>query len=245
MTDAEKENVYNELLGSAKAISGQTNKQEVAKSLNTLVEKAVEALSSSGVGVLINTSRIFPKEDYYFAHCLNVCLLSAKIGMKKGYDKRRLKELALLGFTHAREHIMVPEDLLAWIDQDDEIKDIVKLADIYDTMTHPPSYRHETTASDTLMSILDADGFFNQEMVKMLLEELTLYPEGSWVELNSREIGKVVKLNADMPLRPVLEIVTGTRKIMDLSKNMLIYVVKSLTGEEVKKAEEKIKREEE
>ena len=82
-------------------------------------------------------------------------------------------------------------------------------------------------------------------MVKMLLEELTLYPEGSWVELNSREIGKVVKLNADMPLRPVLEIVTGTRKIMDLSKNMLIYVVKSLTGEEVKKAEEKIKREEE
>jgi HD-GYP domain-containing protein (c-di-GMP phosphodiesterase class II) len=236
---------YNELLAEVKVLAATKDKAELAAKLNGFVENLTETVSSSYVSILISTGRSFGKEDYFLAHCLNVCVLSIMMGLKREYDKRRTKDLAFLALDHAKEYIGMPEDLIQWIETDSEMAEIVKLADIYDTMTHPPSYRHETTPSDTLMSILDAGGFFNNDLVKILLSELTLYPEGSWVELSSREIGKVVAVNPDMPLRPQVEIISGQNKKRDLSKEMIVYVVRALTENEARKAAEKMRPREE
>jgi HD-GYP domain-containing protein (c-di-GMP phosphodiesterase class II) len=236
---------YEELLKEIKSLGGKTGEKGISGELNEFLESLMETVSSSPAAILINTARAFKDEDHFFAHCLNVCVLSIKIGLKKGYDARRMKDLALIALGHAKGYVNIPDELLQWAEKDKEMEAIVKLADIYDTMTHPPLYRHETTPSGTLMAILDADGFFDRDLVRILLDELTLYPEGSWVELNSRQIGKVIKVNTELPLRPVVEILGGDKRTIDLSESALLYVAKALTGDEVKKIREKIEREEE
>lgn len=236
---------YEELLKEIKSFGGKSPEKGISGDLNKFLESLMETVSSSPAAALINTSRAFKDEDHFFAHCLNVCVLSVKIGLKKGYDPRRMKDLALIALGHVKDYVNIPDELLQWVEKDREMENIVKLADIYDTMTHPPLYRHETTPSGTLMAILDADGFFDRDLVRILLDELTLYPEGSWVELNSRQIGKVVKVNTALPLRPVVKILGGEEKTTDLSESSLLYVARGLTGDEVKKVREQIDKEEE
>ena len=232
---------YYELLDAIKDLSGKTDRAEFTESLHAVVKEVISILSSSDVttALMISTSKEVDKEDYMFAHILNVCLVSVMIGMKKGLDERSLKDLALLSFVHAKTHIGIPEELVQWVGDNKEMDEIVKLADVYDSMTHPPSYRLGMTSFETLTSILDACDLFEPPLVKELLGELGFYPEGSWVELNTREVGKVIKENKEMALRPVVEIVIGEKKKMDLSRHMLIYIVRALTEEQV----EKIKKE--
>jgi len=231
---------YNKFLEEIKVLSVKTNHAEITESLHAVVNEVISILSSGDVttALLISASRETDKEDYMFSHILNVCLVSVMIGMKKGLDGRILKDLALLSFVHAEKHIGVPEELVQWVGDNKEMDDIVKLADVYDSMVHPPSYRLGMTSFETLTSILDACDLFDPPLVKELLGELGFYPEGSWVELNTREVGKVIKENKKMPLRPVVEIVIGERKKMDLSRHMLIYIVRAITKEQ----EEKLKK---
>ena len=228
--------VYRELLTGIKNLSDKETEAETTKNINGLIEAIISALSGGDVkaSLMLEASRSYDKEDYIYTHSLNVCLVAAVIGIKKKFDKRQLKDLALLALVHAKDHINVPQNLLDWAAPDNEMDDMVRIADIYDAMTHPPSYRHEMTSSDTLASIMDACDLFETPLVKTLLGELGFYPEGSWVALNTREIGKVIAVNPETPLRPVVELITGRQGKLDLSKNMLVYIEKGLTEDEVK-----------
>ena len=68
---------------------------------------------------------------------------------------------------------------------------------------------------------------------------LSFYPIGSFVELNTKEIGRVVRINAKFPLLPVIEILTDSKKNTlketrqaDLSKEPLLFVRDALGAEE-------------
>lgn len=233
----ESAKVYGELLKRIISLSGKGTEAEHTKNISGLIEDIIGALSGGDVKVslMLDGSRGYEKEDYIFTHSLNVCLVAIVIGLKKKFDKRQLKDLALLALVHAKDHINVPPDLLEWADPGKEMEEIVRISDIYDAMTHPPSYRHEMTSSETITSIMDACDLFDTALVKTLLNELGFYPEGSWVALNTREIGKVIAVNEETPLRPVVELSSGRQGKLDLSKNMLTYIDKGLTEDEVKK----------
>ncbi len=228
------EEVYLGILNMIKSFSETSSRDDLIKSLNGIVDNVVETLAGAGVGAMLNSSRALDEEDYFVAHSLNVCLIAVKMGIKLGYKKRRLKDLALLALSHAEEYIGIPEDLLAWVEHDKEIDDIVKLADVYDSLTHPPSYRHELTSADTLMSIIDSHGLFDPAITKMLLNEVSLYPMGSFVELNTGEVGEVVSVNKNKPMRPVVRTIKGPARTLDLAAEGMLRIVRSITEEEMK-----------
>ena len=228
------EDVYNALLGEVKRISETTGKDELVTALNNLMGKIIDVLSSTAIMELISKSGSVDKEDYFFAHSLNVCMLAIRVGIRRGFPKRRLKDLALLALDHAEEYIGIPEGLLNWIERDDEIDDIVKLADMYDTLTHPPSYRHTLTPSDTLISIMDSKNVTNQELVKVLLSEVGLYPVGCLVQMNTGEVGEVIKANRDAPMRPVIRVLGEEEKEVDLADELLVRITRGLTEDELK-----------
>jgi len=219
---------YDTLLEGVKGLRSKKGETEIMDSLKKLVEQAVDSLSENTISVMLNLSRNFGKEDFIYAHSLNVCLLSVMLGMRRGFDRRRLKDMALLALTHAKKDIGVPENLLKWIESDKEMDEIIKLSDVYDTLTHPPAYRHKLTASDTLVSIMDAYGVFDPALVKILMEELSFYPEGSKVELSTKQRGTVIRTNKGQPMRPVVEVDEGGQQMtIDLSKNLLIHITRS------------------
>lgn len=234
----EIEKVYDDLLGMLKKLSGKTEIKAISQSIANVMGFIIERLSEDAP-LLLYISKIFDK-DYIYAHSLNVCLLSVKIGLKLRFEKNRLNDLGFLALIHARKDIRLPEELSKKVKHDKELDEIIRLTDVYDALTHPPAYRHTMTPFETLTAVIDTDKFFDRRLIKILLDELSVYPKGSWVELSSKEIGKVVKVSKEVLLRPTLEIVIDWEgkhleetRIVDLSQNNLLYILRPVKEEEV------------
>lgn len=237
----EIERVYDSLLGMVKKLSGKTEIKNVSKSITNLIGFIIERLSSNGKDecLLLYTSKIFDK-DYIFAHSLNVCIISIKIGLRLEFEKKHLEDLGFSALIHARKDMGFPEGLLKEIKHDKESDEIIRLADVYDALSHPPAYRHTMTPFETLTTVIKTDKFFDHSLIKILLEELTLYPKGSWVQLSTKEIARVIKVSKEIVLRPTVEVFIDCEgkhlkqtKEIDLSKNNTIYILRALTEEEI------------
>lgn len=240
----EIESLYDGLLDVLKELSGISSVAVLKRNIDIVIDFIIKKLSSNGESLLLYTSKIFDK-DYIFAHSLDVCIIAVRIGQTGRFDKERLKVLGFIALTHARDDIGFPEELVRGIVHDEEIDEIIRLADIYDALTHPPSYRHGMEPKSTIESIINSGNAFDRRLVKILLEELSLYPSGAWVQLSTKEIGRVIKVNKGLLLRPVVRVYIDwegryieEKKIIDLSEKNLIHVSKPLTAEEVKKIRE-------
>ncbi len=82
--------------------------------------------------------------------------------------------------------------------------------------------------------------FFAPYIVKIFLDELTMYPVGSYVQLNNKAIGVVVETNRGNPFRPTIRIVAdgqGNRiqdeRLIDLADSTVLNIVAGITAEEV------------
>ena len=233
------ERVYSTILENFKDLSTQTDPEHIRDSIYELIERIIEKLSSKDESLLFCTGRIHEK-DYVFAHSLDVCLLSIRIGMRIEFDRERLKELGYLALIHSRKDIGFPDELSRGVKRDSEMEEIVRLADVYDALTHPPAYRHKMIPKETLESIIGSEKFFDRRLIKILLEEVSLYPVGSWVQLSTKEIGKVIKIARGNLMRPTVEIHVnweGRRlrepKIIDLTQKQLIHVLRPLSEDEI------------
>lgn len=94
-----------------------------------------------------------------------------------------------------------------------EYSQIVSLCDVYEALTHPRPYRKAINNHDAIKEILVMNSeMFDAKNIKILIKRLGLFPVGSWVELNTGEIGKVISTNEDFPLRPQVNVMFGTDK---------------------------------
>lgn len=108
---------------------------------------------------------------------------------------------------------------------------IVGLADTFMALTAPPSLRPGLRLHEAVREIVRGKHqAFPSVLIKALLSDVTVFPLGTIVRLNTGEIGAVVAVNRNHPLRPRVEIVDGktgplaTRKIVDLSEAPFLYI---------------------
>ena len=206
-----------------------------------LIDLIIQELDSDNeLFLTINNHRSY--EDYIFAHSLNVCIMSVKLALRLGFDRDRIRDLGYLAITHAKKDMGYPEDLSEEIRPDNEMDEIIRLADVYDAITHPPSYRHVMLPLSTLTEIIHSNSLFDPQLVKILIKEISFFPKGSWVQLSSHEIGKVIGVNKESSMHPLIEIhidhkgnYLKKRKVIDLSKDNFIHVKRPLTDEEIDK----------
>jgi HD-GYP domain-containing protein (c-di-GMP phosphodiesterase class II) len=110
---------------------------------------------------------------------------------------------------------------------------IVSIIEVYEAMTHPRPYRGEKIIPyDGVRQVVqDAKNAFDPRLVKKFLKFITPYPLGSFVLLNNNEIGRVIQIHEDQPLRPVVEIFFDSDgkppeepKRIDLAKSPVLHV---------------------
>ena len=113
---------------------------------------------------------------------------------------------------------------------------IVGLADTYMTMTAPPSLHPGIRPYEAVREIIRSKHeAFPSVLVKALLSDVTVFPPGTMVRLNTGEIGSVVAVNRNHPLRPRVLILGGktgplaTPKIADLSEAPFLYITGPVT----------------
>ena len=95
-----------------------------------------------------------------------------------------------------------------------DLAEIVGIADTYEAMTHSRPYKGKMLPHEAVLNIIhNGKKLFSNEAIKALVYCIGLYPVGSWVELNTGEIGKVLMTNPDSPLRAVVGL------LMDKDRN--------------------------
>lgn len=109
---------------------------------------------------------------------------------------------------------------------------ILGLVDTYTGLTVPPSSRPRLRPHEAIREIVRSKHeSFSSTLIKALLSEISVFPPGTLVRLNTGEVGRVVAVNRNHPLRPRVEIVAdgkGQRlpvpKTVDLSEAPFLYI---------------------
>jgi len=121
-----------------------------------------------------------------------------------------------------------------------EYAKIVGIVDTFEAMVHRRPYRDKFLAQEVAREILINKSSFERKLMKILIERIGVFPTGSYVELNTREIAEVIKLNHAFSLRPVVEIIYGANskklketKILDLTTQPNIYIRKAVKENEL------------
>jgi HD-GYP domain-containing protein (c-di-GMP phosphodiesterase class II) len=116
-----------------------------------------------------------------------------------------------------------------------EYAQIIGLADVYEAMTHARPYRVKYAAADAMQALLNAKQAFSSKLMKMLIERIGIFPLGSLVRLNTKEVARVIAGNSVLPLRPAVQVLLDAQgkemqqaKDIDLARNPLIYIEECL-----------------
>jgi hypothetical protein len=109
---------------------------------------------------------------------------------------------------------------------------IIGLVDTYTALTVPPTSRSRLRPHEAIRDIVKTrNDQFSSPLIKVLLSEISVFPPGTVVRLNTEEIGRVIAVNRSHPLRPQVEIVAdgkgqrlATPKVIDLSEAPFLYI---------------------
>ncbi|MBI4613121.1 MAG: HD-GYP domain-containing protein [Planctomycetes bacterium] len=116
---------------------------------------------------------------------------------------------------------------------------ILAVADMYVAMGSARYWRPAMApyqAIETLVRMA-AKGTIHPDMIRALLKSISLYPIGSWVQLNTGERGRVIASNGDAIDRPIVTVLLDSQgralreaKVVDLKGKPHLKVVKYVEG---------------
>jgi HD-GYP domain-containing protein (c-di-GMP phosphodiesterase class II) len=122
-----------------------------------------------------------------------------------------------------------------------ELAKIIGICDSYEAMTHNRPHRKAAAQYISVLELAETkDLFFAPYIVKIFLDELTLYPVGSHVRLNNKAVGVVVGTNCGNPFKPTVRIISdgqGNRildeRVIDLADTAILNIVAGISAEDV------------
>jgi len=113
-----------------------------------------------------------------------------------------------------------------------EFAKIIGLSDTYAAMIKKRPYRDRKLPFEIVKEIIRTErNHFPEYLIRTMIDELSIFPTGLYVKLNSGEIGKVKSTNKLAPFRPVVEIIKDAfgrtskdGKEYNLMKESLLYI---------------------
>lgn len=120
--------------------------------------------------------------------------------------------------------------------QINELAQIIGVVDVFDALVSPRPYRRRLLPHEAVHELLNSErNAFPREVMKALVEQLSVYPLGTKVRLNTGEEGIVIEINPKYPCRPVLTVerdieegARTSRHRLDLSANPLVWVTDTI-----------------
>lgn len=115
-----------------------------------------------------------------------------------------------------------------------EMAQILGVVDVFDALVSERPYRRRLLPHEAVKELLVAErATFPREILKAVVEQLSVYPLGTTVRLTTGEVGTVVQVNRRYPLRPVVKVNQedkdgfGVRDV-DLSLTPLVSIIDTL-----------------
>lgn len=123
----------------------------------------------------------------------------------------------------------------------DPIARILGVADVFEALSHPRTYRSPFTALQALERVVGMqEEYFSPQVVSALVNEISAFPLDSYVQINTGEIGRVIATDPGNILRPRVELVwdSGWNRIeeastLDLATRPDLTVARALLDSEL------------
>jgi HD-GYP domain-containing protein (c-di-GMP phosphodiesterase class II) len=124
---------------------------------------------------------------------------------------------------------------------------IIGVADIFEAYSNNRAWRKNLIYYDALQEVIRLrDESLPAYIIKALINEFSIFPLNSFVQLNNGEIGKVISIDKKNLMRPVIQIIYDAKgkplkefKNIALSKIPFLFITKALKEEELPGAKEK------
>ncbi|HEX2056526.1 MAG TPA: HD domain-containing phosphohydrolase, partial [Nitrospiraceae bacterium] len=127
--------------------------------------------------------------------------------------------------------------------QINELAQIIGLVDVFDALVSPRPYRQRLLPHEAIRELLNSErAAFPREIMKALVEQLSVYPLGTKVCLNTGEEGVVIGINPKYPCRPLVAIGGDVRTAkasssgtgtLDLSAHPLVWITETIAPPDV------------
>ena len=122
-----------------------------------------------------------------------------------------------------------------------ECAKITGLADTFDAMIRNRPYRKALAQHFSVKELVTSKNhLFSSEIIKAFLDEMGIFPVGSYVRLNNMEIGRVVENSKTYPLKPTVKlIINGHGKnipgetVIDREKHPILYITGPVDREDL------------
>ncbi len=122
-----------------------------------------------------------------------------------------------------------------------EYAKIIGICDSYEAMTHNRPHKKALMQFDSVRQLIESkERLFSPQILKVFLEEMSLYPIGSYVKLNNGAIGRVCRTNRSLPMKPVITLIfdglgkkADTGEVIDLAQNYVLNVVDVVAEEDL------------
>jgi HD-GYP domain-containing protein (c-di-GMP phosphodiesterase class II) len=97
-------------------------------------------------------------------------------------------------------------------DSIDKLSSIVGICDMYDAMTSKRVYSAARSPFEAIRAIQTFSGAsFPAELVDAFVGSMSIYPEGTWVQLSTGQVGVVVRSNLACQDKPVVKVVADRK----------------------------------
>ena len=114
-----------------------------------------------------------------------------------------------------------------------ELASIIGLMDTYVAMIKKRPYRDRMLRPNAVKYIIkEAKGQYPPKVLKVFLNQISLFPVSTYVRLNNKSIGRVISTDKNQPLRPTIMLLydglgekVEKREIVRLADNPLLYIV--------------------
>ncbi len=113
-----------------------------------------------------------------------------------------------------------------------EYAQIIGLTDTFDALLHTRPYRKRFLPHEAVRELVVKEkASFSTRILKCLIQQFSVFPLGTRVQLNTGEIGEVVELNPQYPLRPVVKVYMDPGhvelrepRLQNLSQTSLVHI---------------------
>jgi hypothetical protein len=116
---------------------------------------------------------------------------------------------------------------------------VIHICDEFETLTHKNTYGDQMSPIEAMKTLrAKMKNYFNQDIIKFFFNKLSIYPIGSYVQLSSNETAKVVQINDNFIMRPVVMIVLDSKgkqktklNTVNLRKKPTLYIKEPVVNE--------------
>lgn len=125
-------------------------------------------------------------------------------------------------------------------DEIPEISAVIGLVDTYIAMINIRPYRDKIIQTEAIKYITgEGRGRFSPGIVKVFLDQVSMFPVNSHVKLNNGSIAKVLATDRRHPLSPVVEIIcdgegheTDRGQLINIADNPLLYIKRAINPDD-------------